>query len=546
MNREPHSLPDYLAAWDGRRKARQAALWLPRGALAGLTVAGLVVLASRLRPLLTPLELTGVVLLIVLLAAGTAAGVAFLQRRSLLEQARYADHELGLKERATTAVELESGLIHTTPALARQQLDDALSVAGRIDPQLALPVRLRRGELLAAVALLLLLLVVIWLPNAQNALLQLNQAVESAISSEATGVGELAGEIEQNEALSPEQQGALTEPLADAQAALSEPNIDQAEAVAALSEAEAELRELAASFDQSALQSALEEAAGGMGDSAAAETLNEAFAAGDLGAAAEAAEQLAAQTGTLDAAAQEELAADLHAAGEALAAREPELAETLQEAAEALEMGEPDAAAEALRESAAALQDRATQQAAASQAQEAADRLQDARETVARAGGDAQQQAGAAAESAESQDAGSAGEPGGEPGDSAGGEAAEQGAPGAAGGAQSGLEQSTGPSQGGGRSASVFVPPPVDLSDETGSDVELPANCLANPASCGPRDETDDDGEQGEARRPEGSSVPYQDVFGEYSDAAFEALDTEYIPLGLQELVRRYFSSLEP
>jgi hypothetical protein len=87
----------------------------------------------------------------------------------------------------------------------------------------------------------------------------------------------------------------------------------------------------------------------------------------------------------------------------------------------------------------------------------------------------------------------------------------------------------------------VFVPDFVDLSGEQGVDIELPAECLANPADCGgllsenPTEFTN-----------EGSTVPYEQVFGDYQDAANEALQDDYIPLGLKGYIRDYFSSLEP
>jgi hypothetical protein len=40
--------------------------------------------------------------------------------------------------------------------------------------------------------------------------------------------------------------------------------------------------------------------------------------------------------------------------------------------------------------------------------------------------------------------------------------------------------------------------------------------------------------------------VPYRDVFTRYRAAASRALESETIPLGLRDLVRDYFSSLEP
>ncbi len=68
--------------------------------------------------------------------------------------------------------------------------------------------------------------------------------------------------------------------------------------------------------------------------------------------------------------------------------------------------------------------------------------------------------------------------------------------------------------------------------------------CLSDPAACGPP------GEQlpTDPNRPAagGSVVPFDQVFGDYRDAAFEALPSSGIPPGLQGLVRDYFAALEP
>ena len=42
------------------------------------------------------------------------------------------------------------------------------------------------------------------------------------------------------------------------------------------------------------------------------------------------------------------------------------------------------------------------------------------------------------------------------------------------------------------------------------------------------------------------STVPYNQVYGNYVDAANQALREQHIPLGLRGYVRDYFSSLEP
>jgi len=42
------------------------------------------------------------------------------------------------------------------------------------------------------------------------------------------------------------------------------------------------------------------------------------------------------------------------------------------------------------------------------------------------------------------------------------------------------------------------------------------------------------------------STVPYNQVYTVYYDAANQALEEQHIPLGLRTYVREYFSSLEP
>ena len=44
----------------------------------------------------------------------------------------------------------------------------------------------------------------------------------------------------------------------------------------------------------------------------------------------------------------------------------------------------------------------------------------------------------------------------------------------------------------------------------------------------------------------ETSNVPYDQVYGDYRNAANEALSSDYIPLGYKGYIRDYFSSLEP
>jgi hypothetical protein len=61
-------------------------------------------------------------------------------------------------------------------------------------------------------------------------------------------------------------------------------------------------------------------------------------------------------------------------------------------------------------------------------------------------------------------------------------------------------------------------------------------------------DASDSPTEQGEfTENPDGQvTVPYNQVFSDYADDANRALDSDYVPLGLRDVVRNYFTSLEP
>ncbi|MFZ4814650.1 MAG: hypothetical protein ACOYL5_08950, partial [Phototrophicaceae bacterium] len=42
------------------------------------------------------------------------------------------------------------------------------------------------------------------------------------------------------------------------------------------------------------------------------------------------------------------------------------------------------------------------------------------------------------------------------------------------------------------------------------------------------------------------ASIPYNQVYSDYNDAARQALESDYIPLGVRDVVRDYFTSIEP
>lgn len=536
-------LKGHLQRIDRRRRWRDAFVWLPRGVLAGLLLAAVVATWARLQPLLTNAEVIYVALGFSLCGLILAAVILWAGRRSLLEKARFADHAFSLRERASAAVEIEEGLLAAPPNLARLQLADAVHTTGAVDVESGLPLRLYRRDWLVLFLALALLALAVWLPNPQADILRTERSVEEKIGEQVEEIEALTEEIEENPALTQEQRQELLEPLQSALEALQAGDLSREEAVAALSEAEAELRDLQSASSTEALRRELQEAGQALADNAPSRDLGRALESGNLGQAAQSAADLAADLPRMSREEQRALAQALAQTAESLSEVDAELAQEMAQASEALQRGDETAAQEALREAAATLQRRAQERAAAQQAASAAEQLSEGRQEVAQAGTPgAQGQEGQAG--AQGQGSGQGPNQGEGQGNGAGqgGESGQgDGGPGSGneGGGVGGQAGGTGGETG--HAEEVFVPDPAGLGTEPGQDVELPAECLANPQNCGPL-LSERPSEIGDER----STVPYSEVFGDYRDAAYNALEDEPIPLGLKGYIREYFSSLEP
>jgi hypothetical protein len=513
------TLRDALREWDSRHRQQESVRRLPMGLAAGLLVGLGAALLSRSRPLMTRGELVWLALAAVLIAISLVGLVSLLQRRTLYEQARFGDRRFGLRERLTTAVEIQTGELTVDEAVATRQLSDALEAAAGVDTTRDLPLQWRADDWLPPLALAVVTLLVLWLPNPQEAILLEQRAVAQIVEQQAGALIEMVDEIATDPALTQEQREALLQPLEEALAALTEPEMTREEAVAALSQAETELRRLSHEQDTATLNEALSEAAASLDDSGAAGDLSTAFNNGQLGESAAAAGALADSLDELDAEAQSALAEQLSEAATALADADAEMADSLSRAADALADGDIESAQSALAETAATLNERQQSAATAAQAASAADQLGAARGEVAQQG------------------AGEPGDAGGETTSDAGQGGAGSGTT-ADGGSQS--ENTGAPSEGGGHVDNVFVPQRPELQGQ-GENLELEVQCLSAPESCGPIGGQAPSNSQGQ-----GSVVPYEQVLGDYRNAAFEALAGGNIPLGLQDIIRDYFSALEP
>lgn len=523
----------HMTAWDGRRRRQEILDWLPRvvsaAALLGL---GLSVL-TRLRPLLTRSETGWIAGLLILLASSLTLLVFIARRRSLAQTAQYADRRLALKERMATAVEINSGRLRVPADLATRQLSDAVAVADKVDVAQRWPLRVRWGEWLATALLLLLLLILLQLPNSQENVLLEQRAVAAAIDEQAAQLAALSEEIAANPSLTEAQREALQQPLESAFESLNESGLTREEAVATLSEAEAQLRSLGDTFDNNSLEAALSAAAAPLQNGDTTAEMGQALQSGDLSAAGRAAADLADTLPETDHGTQQDLAEALSETASALANTDSELAEQLNRAAEALRDGDTAAAQQALREAAATLQARAQEQAAAAQARQTATALGAGRQAIAQAGETGTEEATEAGDTAGAQSGASG---------TGGTEAAQPGGTGQGTGAAGQIDGGSGPGSGGGHTENVFVPAGPRLEGQ-GTELELDVQCLRDPEACGPL----------AAERPTdfresagGALVPYERVYGDYRDAAYEAIAGDEVPRRLQDLVRDYFTALQP
>lgn len=536
------TLTHLLRRTNGRFRQQQSLDWGLRGVLAGLLLAAVVATVARFWPLLTNGELGWVALGLAGLGLLLGLLAVWLPRPSLRAQARRADQLLQLQERTQTAVELHQQTITAPDWLIAQQLADAIAALQAIDLAAALPLTLRRRDWLLVLLAVGLLGTAVLLPNPQTAALLRQRTLAQTIAEETATLEEVAEEIRQDETLTAEQQAQLLQPVQTVLDALASSG-SQEEAVAALSQAETELRELSSELAPPNLQPALEAASETLGNNPAAEPLAEAFQNGNLNQASTATSQLAADLPTFNDETVAQLAEALAETAQSLQTSDQQLADAAQEAANALSGEDLAAAQEALQNLAQQLQERGAQTAVSQQAAATANQLGESRQAVAQAGQEQQEEGGetAVGEAPNPQSQGEGTGTG-----LGGGQSGSAGQAGGEGGSTAELSENRGsgggsPGPGGNHAETVYVPPAVDLSNIDGQNVELPAECLANPADCG--------GLLNETPTEFGSEtslVPYTDVFSDYRNAANEALQDDYIPLGLKAYVRDYFSSLEP
>lgn len=526
-------LAGILQSWDTRLRLQRSIFWLPAGLTAGVTAGLLIAVASRFWPLLPR---SSVLVLGALLAAVGLAALplsVWLWPRRLAHKARYFDRLFDLKERFSTAVAIAEGVLPIeSDEIAALQYRDTLKAAETVRAAERLPLRtdwrLWAGAAVAIAALAL----AVFLPNPQEAVLQQQAEVRQAIAEQLQELERLRQQVIEDATLTPEEQAAVVETLDEAIQTLEQSDVTQEEALAALNAAQQRLQDLSSQFAEQR-QQALQQASGLL-EGTAAQQAAQALAQGDSLGAAEALQNLDPSALTTEQ--QQQLAEALQAAAEALSETNPEVAQAMQEAAEALQSGDAQAAAEALDRAGEAMAEAANGSVA--QVDSLAEQVGKSGASVAGSGrGQAVQpgQAGMGQAQAAGQGASQQNQPGQTGGGAGRGEGDGEADTGGTAGGQMPTDNAPGD---GGETPYDSVYAPQRIGGEGGEQVDI----TGNPGAGLPT------GAEGNfVDNPSGqANVPYNQVWADYARAVNQALDSGYVPLGLRDLIRTYFSQLDP
>ena len=573
-----------LDRWEQRYEWQLLSRTAPRSLIAALLISLIIGAVGYFRFRLTAEQLA-------LIAAGLCAlggilnllyTLLFPRKREV--RARYFDIEFGLQERISTAFELMHGRIKTHPEIEARQIADALAHARAIDPSERIAMDFRRRELGVLAVLLVAMVGMILLPAIVGEDFRLDRP-SAAVEAAKEDLREIIETVAKDTDLDDVDRQELLEALEIALERLEEEDISEEEAFAAMSQLQAQLEALenkledTIELDQSKKEAALEaledfiapsETEGQRADSA-----RESSALQEMLRGLEQLSQAAAQMSAQEAQAAAEA---LQKAAEELAQMSPEMAEQLQALAEALREGD----LESLQEQMDALREQLSQeqrqqqrdQNARMMMQAQSELAQDAAEAIAQRQSQEGQQEAGDPQQGQPQESESGQQRGGRQSDqespnarqvsNRGAQQADRNRPGS--GENPGRNQDTRSSGGG---AGEGAPSNVSLAGSGGEDQgaetdnrttglgEIEYEAIYSPSGVGgggdneirlrtdPGDTTVAEGEFDD--NPVGESrVSYDTVFSEYQNAANRALESDYVPLGLRDVVREYFTSLDP
>jgi hypothetical protein len=514
-----------LTGFARAHRLQSALTWALRLLALGLALDAAALLARRFAPFEPPLAL-----LFLPPALGLVAGAALAAARSPrpVWLAHEIDARLGLRERTLTALELISGVGADAP-LAHEQVADAVDRLRRAEPLEAFPLRLPRPEAVASLLLLLALVPLLLLAPPDRAVQSAD--TERLALGEAERIATVAEEIEREEGSDRDAEtGAqVAEMLRQVAEDLRESAASADRAVAQLGDAERRLAQLqrAQALDSAAAMARLADA---LDRDQRTRPVANAIDRRDYRRAAEEMRQLGSRAASGAEADRQAISEALRRAAAATARYDERLAEGLRQAAERAAGGEPGATEPAGQEL-----DRAGGELRRQEMLERAlSQLQNSRQTIA-SGASGQEGAGTRAGGRSGLgDRRGNGAGDAERGQGQGSDPARGPGEGRARGEGSGEAQGGGGGAGTGTGsgrAEVYDPAATRLRQ-----VQVPGGEFDRPQITeGDRSSGDGDGEV---------TVDYREVLPTYQERATRAMQDRYVPLGMKDLVREYFSSL--
>jgi hypothetical protein len=592
-------LANLVRQWDRRLRLQQSILWLPRAVMPGLALGIALAVISRLRVFLLPEQILIVTIAAVLLGLFFGALLIWLRRRPMIASARRFDVILDLDERISTALELLEGRIRSNDELVALQVEDARLQARAAHVSDRVPIRTAPRDWMIVLLLAAVLALLLLLPNPQSELIAQNAAQTAAIEEAAEEVREITEEIAADSSLSDPEREQLLEVLETSTQTLQQQNITPEEAFAALSDVQSALRNQANLFNQRVnnSQSAFDSASEQLGDFTPGD--QEQTSAQDLISALQ---TLAENMQNQSQEQREQAAQQLSQAAQSMENTNPQAAQSMQQAAQAMQNGDQQNAQQQLQQAQESLgqqaQQQNQQQQAAQQMNQQAQNVQQAAQQVSQAAQEQSQQQGQQQsqqqqgqpqsqqqQSQQSQqgqqgEESQQGQQGGQQGQQQSqqaqaqqpGEQGQQGQQGEQAGAES-QQQNNAMSGAALSSGAGDSPGEQSQNAQQGQRPSQPPNQDNNPDGQGEREyepiyapqRIGENGNNGEdiVLEPDGenapviednftenptgnTTVPYNQVYSNYQNAANQALDSGYVPLGLKDIVRNYFTSLEP
>lgn len=488
-------LSEALRSWRRRLWIQQMLRWTENGVIAGIILACLLLLISRLTPW------AGAIYWAIGVATASllyALGAALWYRPSFARSAHLVDTRLALHDRLSTAWELRND----SAPISVLQRRDALKQLGKHTPAAAISLWPRRIRLITFGAVVIVLALLLLLPNPMNTVLQQQTAFQNQLASQIAAINQIRKEIDNQAAISAQERAQIDKILRETMSQLQQAK-NGAQAQQALAQAQAMLNQ---SRDPQATSKALARAAASSSlansSNANLSAAGKALATGDNKGLNTALQKLASQISNMTPAQRAQLAQQIEqSANQAL--NNPALSSALHQLAKAVADGSPGEISDAINAFETAAANDSANQALANSIDQASQTLQNTANTLA-----------SSTDNSNGQNSGQAQTPG--QGQNPGqGQAPGQG---------QGINGSGGQNNAGnkpGKNEQVYVPGQVGSGTSTIST----------------------NGDNGAVQS--GSPVPYSQVIAQYQQMAHDAIDNSSIPPDLKDLIQGYYNSLE-